>query len=108
MVAQESGQTEVVVLAGNLEREIAESRADRLDLFRERSYVARATTGIQVKGAHVPRHRRQPALIVQPPGEGLGFAEIPFDPSPFRQRKQSVSNVETKIDGLLQGLASLG
>src|SRR3984893_3753919 len=108
MVAQESGQMELVVLAGHLERDIAESRADSLDLFRERSYVARATTRVQVKAARVARHRCQPALIAQPPGEGLGFAEIPFDPSPFRQREQSVSNAETKIDGLLPGLASLG
>src|SRR5216684_9175798 len=107
MVAQESGQTEVVVLAGNLERDIAERRADRLDLFRERSHVARATTRVQVKAAHVARHRCQSALIVELPGEGFSFPEIPFDPSPFPQREQSVSKVEAKIDGLLQGLASL-
>ena len=108
IVARENVLPDVVVPAGNLEREIAKRRADGLYLVSERAHVARATTRVQVKAAHVARHRCQPALIVELPCEGFSFAEIPFNPSPFHQREQSISEVEAKIDGLLQGLASLG
>src|SRR6516225_5671297 len=71
MVARESAQPNAIVSAGNLERDIIKRRADGLDLFGERAHIARATTRVQVKAAHVARHRCQSALIVQSLGESL-------------------------------------
>jgi hypothetical protein len=98
----------MVVRASNLERNIPERHANALDLISERAHVACATTYVQVKATHVTRHRCQSALIVELPGKGISFPEIPIDPSPFHQREQSISKVKSKIDRLLNGLASLG
>ena len=108
IVARAIAQPDAVVPAGNLERDIMERRADGLGLFGEHAHVARATTRVQVKAAHVARHRSQSAPIIQLLGESFSFPEILFDLSPFHQREQSVSKVEAKIDPLLQALASHG
>src|SRR5438445_1081500 len=53
-------------------------------------------------------HLAESPLIVEPPGQALGFAEIAEDPFEFSERKESSSKVKAKIDGLLQPLAGLG
>ena len=53
-------------------------------------------------------HLPEPPLIVERPRQAFGFAETAEDPLEFSERKECSSQVEAKIDGLLQRLAGLG
>jgi hypothetical protein len=47
-------------------------------------------------------------LIVERPRQVFGFAETAEDPLEFSERKECSSQVEAKIDGLLQPFTGLG
>ena len=99
---------EKVVLGCDLKRHVGEGFGNGLDPLRRRVHVARVPASPLVQVAHIGRHPSEPPLVVERPGQGFGFPEIPLDPREFCQREERVSQVEADIDGLLQRLASLG
>ena len=58
--------------------------------------------------AHMDGQLPESPLIVERPRQAFGFAETAEDPLEFSERKECSSQVEAKIDGLLQPLAGLG
>ncbi len=77
-----------VVLGYDLERTITERLADGLDPPRERARVGGVADRGQVMAAHIGRYPPESPLVVERPGQGFGFPEIPFDPPGFCQREQ--------------------
>src|SRR5262245_2652965 len=107
MVTRGMAGQENVVLSYDLERAIAERLADGFNSVGERARYGCVAAREHVMAAHEGRDPPESALVVERPGNGLGFPEIHFDPSEFCQRVQRVSKIEADIDRLLQRLASL-
>ena len=102
----EAGRAKVEI-SRHLERNIPERLGNSLGALAEPERFRRMTDNPEVV-AHVDGQLAESPLIVERPRQALGFAETAEDPLEFSERKECGSQVEAKIDGLLQPLAGLG
>ena len=71
------------------------------------SAPSRVTAGEPVITAHRGRYPSESPLIIERPGQGFGFPEIPLHPE-FGQWEERVSKLAADIDSLFPRLAGLG
>ena len=102
----EAGHAEVEI-PRHLERNIPKRLGNSLGALAERERFRRMTSHPEVV-AHIDGQLAESPLIVERPRQAFGFAETAEDPLEFSERKECRSQVEAKIDGLLQRLAGLG
>ena len=94
-------------MSRHLERSIAERLGKNQGVLAEPERFRRMPSYPEVV-AQIDGHLAESPLIVERPGQALGFAEIAVDPLEFAERKECSAKVKAKIDGLLQCLARLG
>src|SRR5262249_19191377 len=100
IVARPEADRAEVEIPRHLERNIPKRLGDSLGVLAERKRFRRMTSfpeGV----AHMDGHLAESPLIIDPPGQPFGFAEIAEDPLEFSERKERSLQVEAKIDGSL-------
>jgi hypothetical protein len=101
-----AGHAEVEI-SRHLERNISKRLGKSLGVLAEHQRFRRMTSHPQVV-TQIDGQLAESPLIVERPGQALGFVETAGNPLEFSEWKECSSQIEAKINGLLQRLAGPG